>query len=108
MQLKQTFQVKHLVEVLTDTLNVTEVKPFTHTPLSDASAPNDFENIVTIGEIAQDKQYLLLSQCFQSNPIVQHSLIQVSVFLFICFKSCLLPNCCLLDRINHFPHTDTL
>ena len=58
-----------------------------------------FKNIVTKEEIAQNKQFLLLPQCFP--------LLVIGYAFKICSKSSAAEFCCMRKRVNTFPHTDT-
>ena len=59
------------------------------------------ENIVAKGEIAQNEQFLLLHQCFQTFLRINISLMEIlSRFCIKVFKSILLQNVCMLERVN--------
>ena len=56
-----------------------------------------FENIVTKEEIAQNKQFLHLPQCF---PLKVHSIIKIFYFLPKYVQSRLLQNCPMRERVK--------
>ena len=69
--------------------------------LSDASAADGFsENIVTKEEIAQNEQFLLLTQCFPLLVIGYPFNYRVFNFLTKHVLSRLLQNCCMRERVN--------
>ena len=60
-----------------------------------------FENIVTKGEIAQNKQFLLLPQRFQPFSVIKPSLSEIFQKNSRCFQSCQLQ---MWERVNVTVH----
>ena len=65
--------------------------------------PNPFPYIATKEEIAQNKQFLLLSPCFQLYSVIVLSFKGSFHFFGVSFQSSLLQSC--WETVNPFPHT---